>query len=146
MPPAAEYVTIARSRGSATALLAAGVLLFVLAASERPFARWEPVHLLALSACVLGTWFLIRPRPGKVVVWDDGFTVISGQSPPERFLWSDVGSVQWDSDKTGVECLDTERRVVVRLETTFFGTRARADRFRQYAASHIARAAINPVE
>lgn len=106
---------------------------------ERPLGRWEPATLLALSACTVLTWGVIRRRRRKVVLWEGGFVLLGHRKAPEPRLWRDVAEIRWSSDDQTLECVSADESLVMSIPVDFFGTSRRAERFRQTAQTFITR-------
>lgn len=133
----AEFQTIRESRPSSLFLLAAGLVLFIIAAREVSFGQWEAHQILILGLCVLVTWVFISHRPNEVVLWEQGVVLIERGGKPRQISWHGIAAVRSNQNTNCIEFVDRANRVTDSIPVEFLGTWRRADRFADQASSYI---------
>ena len=129
-----ETQTISQSSVSATALFVAGIALFLAAVAGEPVGNWEPLPILALSACVLLTWRVITGRRRKAVLGSEGFILLGREERLERFTWNEVRLVRLSAAGNAVELVSETGDTINTIEIDFFGSPHRAEKFIAAAA------------
>ena len=133
-----EYQVVAQSQHSATALLVVAVGILLLTVAEKPVGRWEPLQLMVLGLCLLGTWCVIRFRRRQAVLWERGLILIGRRERIRSCLWRNVEGVTCEDGEEVIKFISAAGDEVLEVSRSFFGSHNRVVAFVESARRWLA--------